>query len=204
MTQMGFLLELHEKLSCLPEDEIEERLTFYNEMIADRMEEGFSEEEAVASVGSVDEIASQIIADASLIKLVKAKMKPKKRYGAGVITLLILGFPLWFVILLMAFAVVLSLYIILWAVVLSLWAVEVSLWGAALFGVTAGLSAVSGGHLFTALVVFGIAVFAAGFSVFFFFGCLGAAKGSIFLTKKIVFAVKRSFIKRREHDAQEN
>ena len=68
MTQMRFLLELHERLSVLPEEEIEERLAFYNEMIADHMEEGLSEEEAVAAIGSVDEIASQIIADTSHYK----------------------------------------------------------------------------------------------------------------------------------------
>ena len=29
MTQMRFLLEMHERLSVLPEEEIEERLAFY-------------------------------------------------------------------------------------------------------------------------------------------------------------------------------
>ena len=57
MTKLKFLLSLHDKLSDLPQNEVEERLSFYSEMIEDRMEEGVSEEEAVSARGSVDEIA---------------------------------------------------------------------------------------------------------------------------------------------------
>ena len=55
----------------LPQGDVEERLTFYSEMIDDRMEEGISEEEAVCEIGSVDEIVSQIIADIPFTKLVR-------------------------------------------------------------------------------------------------------------------------------------
>ena len=60
MTKQEFLSRLREGLSGLPEDDIAERLTFYGEMIDDRIEDGLSEEEAVAEVGSVDDIAAQI------------------------------------------------------------------------------------------------------------------------------------------------
>ena len=76
MTKTEFVLELASKLSLLPWEEIEDRISFYVEMIDDRMEEGVSEEEAVAAIGSVDEIASQIIAEIPLAKLVKEKIKP--------------------------------------------------------------------------------------------------------------------------------
>ena len=45
MRKQEFLAQLRKALSGLPQDEIEERLTFYGEMIDDRMEEGLSEEE---------------------------------------------------------------------------------------------------------------------------------------------------------------
>ena len=61
MTKTEFVLELTSKLSLLPWEEVEDRISFYVEMIDDRMEDGLSEEEAVAAVGSVDEIAAQII-----------------------------------------------------------------------------------------------------------------------------------------------
>ena len=50
MTKIKFLLSLHDKLSGLPQDEVEERLNFYSEMIEDRIEEGFSEEDALKCV----------------------------------------------------------------------------------------------------------------------------------------------------------
>ena len=37
MKRLEFLLQLRERLSCLPQDDMEERLTFYNEMIDDLM-----------------------------------------------------------------------------------------------------------------------------------------------------------------------
>ena len=47
MNKEEFLSELRTKLSGLPQEDIEERISFYSEMIDDRMEDGISEEEAV-------------------------------------------------------------------------------------------------------------------------------------------------------------
>ena len=59
MTKLEFLSALGKGLSGLPQDEVEERLNFYSEMIDDRMEEGLPEEEAVAQIGAVDEIVDE-------------------------------------------------------------------------------------------------------------------------------------------------
>ena len=64
MNKQDFLKELSRALSGLPREDLEERLAFYSEMIDDRMEDGLSEEEAVADIGSIDEAASQIIESA--------------------------------------------------------------------------------------------------------------------------------------------
>lgn len=40
MSKQEFLAELRKALSGLPQGDIEDRLTFYSEMIDDRMEEG--------------------------------------------------------------------------------------------------------------------------------------------------------------------
>lgn len=56
MNKQEFLMRLREGLSGLPENDIEERLIFYSEMIDDRKEEGLSEEEAVREIGNIDEI----------------------------------------------------------------------------------------------------------------------------------------------------
>ena len=71
MNKEAFLMELRGALAGLPAEDIEERVAFYSEMIDDRMEEGVSEEEAVARTGQITEIVSQTIADTPFHKLVK-------------------------------------------------------------------------------------------------------------------------------------
>ena len=63
MLKQEFLVQLRKGLSCLPKQDMEERLTFYSEMIDDRMEEGLSEEDAVMAVGSIADIIAQITDD---------------------------------------------------------------------------------------------------------------------------------------------
>ena len=76
MNKQDFFAQLRKGLSGLPQDDIEERLTFYKEMIEDRMEEGFSEE-AVSAIGSVEDIVRQSIADIPLAKIAKERIRPK-------------------------------------------------------------------------------------------------------------------------------
>ena len=58
MDKAQFLDELKKRLAGLPQSDLEERLQFYGEMIDDRVEDGLTEAEAVAGIGSVDEIVS--------------------------------------------------------------------------------------------------------------------------------------------------
>ena len=73
MNKRQFINALKLKLQGLPQSEVEDRLSFYEEMIEDRVEEGVSEEEAIKSIGSVEEISSQILADIPFLKLLKEK-----------------------------------------------------------------------------------------------------------------------------------
>ena len=95
MNKQEFLDGLRKGLSGLPQADIEERLTFYGEMLDDRIEEGLSEEEAVAAAGSVNEIVRQTVADIPLAKIAKERIKPKRRLKAWETVLLALGSPIW-------------------------------------------------------------------------------------------------------------
>ena len=194
MNKQEFLERLRRGLRGLPQGDIEERLNFYAEMIDDRMEEGLSEAEAVAEIGGVDEVVSQILAETPLTKLVKEKIKPKSPVNPGVVVLLILGFPLWFPILAAVFAIVLAAYIVVWSVIISLWAVFVSLI-ASWFGVifSAVYNAVCGRPL-TALALLAIALVSAGAAILMFFICLAAARGVIWATKKIAIGLKHMLV----------
>ena len=95
MNKQEFLAELRRGLSGLPRDDIEERLSFYGEMLDDRMEEGLTEEEAVSAAGPVDEIVRQTVADIPLAKIAKERIRPKRRLRAWETVLLVLGSPVW-------------------------------------------------------------------------------------------------------------
>lgn len=194
MDKAEFLAGLTEKLSFLPWEEIEDRWDYYSEMIDDRMEEGLTEEAAVAELGAVEDIAAQIVADVPLSRLVKEKIKPKKRLGAWEIVLLVLGSPVWFPLLVSAFAVVLSLYITLWAVIVSFWAVFASLVLCVPACMVGGILFAALGKLPAGLAAIGAGVFCAGLAIFLFFGCKAATKGTAWLTKKMILGIKRSFV----------
>ena len=73
MTKAEFIEQLRKKLTEIPVCGIEERLDFFSEIIDDRIEEGFSEEQAVASIGSVDEVTMQILSEVPLGKIIQKK-----------------------------------------------------------------------------------------------------------------------------------
>lgn len=91
------------------------------------MEEGFSEEEAVSAIGSVEDIVRQSIADIPLAKIAKERIRPKGHLKVWEVILLTLGSPIWLSLSVAAAVVILALYILLWAVMISLWAIFGSL-----------------------------------------------------------------------------
>jgi uncharacterized membrane protein len=160
------------------------------------MEEGLAEDEAVAEVGSVADIAAQIIAEIPLAKITIDKIKPKKRLGAGTIVLLVLGSPIWLSLLIAAFAVVLSLYAALWAVIVSVWAVFASLAASFVGGVAAGCLFIVNGSVASGLAVLAACFVCAGLAIFTFYGCKAVTLGAVRLTRKAAVWIKKCFIKR--------
>ena len=65
MNKKEFLAALRAGLAGLPEADVQHWLDFYSEIIDDRMEEGMTESEAVADVGSVHTIVTQILSETS-------------------------------------------------------------------------------------------------------------------------------------------
>ena len=202
MTKNEFLNILHsrEELFGLPEEDIERSLSFYEELIDDRIEEGMSEEEAVAAVGDPREIAAQILSEIPLSKLVKEKMKPSRRLRAWEIVLLAVGSPIWLALLISAAAVVISLYAVLWSLVASVWAVGVALAGSFLLSIAALVLLCIQGSVGAGLVLLGLGVFCAGLAVFLWFGAIAATKGAWWLSKKFLLLVKCCFV-RKEKEA---
>ena len=198
MNKQEFLAELQKGLSGLPKDDIEERLTFYSEMIEDRMEEGLSEEEAVSAIGSTDEIVRQTVADTPLSKIAKERIRSNRRLKVWEIVLLSLGSPIWLSLGIAAAAVILSLYVSIWAVILSLWAVFASFVLSAVSGIPGCIIFALRGSFMSALTVLSAGITCAGLSILMFFGCKQITKGILLLTKKISLWIKNCFIKKEE------
>lgn len=198
MNKQDFLTILRKGLSGLPKDEIEERLSFYSEIIDDRMEEGLSEEDSIRDLGTTDEIISQIVSDIPLSKIVKEKIKPKKKLKTWETILLILGSPIWASLLIAAAAVIFSLYVASWALIISLWAVFASFSASFLGGIIGGIILALNGNISTGIALISAGIVFAGLCIFAFFGCKAATKGTLIFTKNIAFLIKNRFIKKEE------
>lgn len=61
MTKQGFISELKRRLSGLSKEDFEKAAEYYGEAIDDCMEEGLSEEEAIAAMGSLEEAVRTIL-----------------------------------------------------------------------------------------------------------------------------------------------
>lgn len=198
MTKLEFIETLREKLFFLPKEDLEERIAFYSEGIEDRIDDGFSETEAVSQMGEIDDIVKQIIDETPLTKIVKEKAKPDRTFKTWEIVLLILGFPLWFPLLVAAFTVILSLYVSLWSVIVSLWSVFASLVACAFCGILSGIYFIFSANMLSGVVMCAIGLICAGLSIFAFYGCKYVTKGSFILTKKIIFGIKKCFVGKGE------
>lgn len=66
MTRVQFLNDLYHHLYGMTQEQAEQHLTYYAEMLADRIEEGMSEEDAVASMEDVETIARRIMEEEGL------------------------------------------------------------------------------------------------------------------------------------------
>lgn len=194
MTKSEFLQQLREKMKGLPKTDIEDRVNFYIEMIDDRIEEGLSEEAAVRDIGNVDEIVTKQIDDTSLTKIVTEKVKPKRRLKAWEIVLIILGFPLWFPLLMFILTMLLVFYIIWWSAVIVLWSIEGSLIMSVFAAIVNMFAFTFRGELLSGFGYFGLSLLTAGLSIFLFMGCVAVTKATFQLMKKVTLKIKKSII----------
>ncbi len=194
MNKNEFLATLREHLSGLPEDDINKSIDFYGEMIDDRVEDGMSEAEAVADLGSVEDIISQILSEVSLPKLVKEKVKPKRELKTWEIVLLILGAPLWIPLLAAVILTALAIYLSVWSVIISLYAVDLAVAICGLVFVGLAVALLFDGQFAPCGILFGAGLVFMGLSILLFFGFNLVTKGILWVSKKVLIGIKGWFI----------
>ncbi|MGI6072917.1 MAG: DUF1700 domain-containing protein [Lachnospiraceae bacterium] len=194
MNKEVFLNELRKKLSGLPQEDIDERISFYREMIDDRIEDGIPEEDAIAEIGTVDSVKEQIMSEIPLAKLVKEKVKPKRSLKAWEIVLLVIGSPVWIPLIIVAVAIILVVYIIIWLAVVCVYAVELLLAILAIAGFAGIVIYLKAGNPAGALFSFGAGAACAGLTILFFFACIWLTKAVLKLTGRMFLGIKSSFV----------
>ena len=197
MKKIEFLRALGEALLFLPQQELDERLDFYSEMIDEAMEEGMSEEEATAHLGTWEEICAQIdefrTSEPQPIEAIKEEpakepknpipeKKPKKRISLPMwaVVLLILTSPVWGAIVLSlgiaVFAVIVALVVTGGALVIFLFAVVIALAAVGVVGIPAAVVLFFTGSIATGLLSLGGGLVCGGFAILGWFMCIAFAK----------------------------
>ncbi len=195
MNKQEFLSRLKDKLPA--NEDTQERLSFYSEMIDDRQEEGMSEEEAVAQIGSVESVLSQILSEIPLSKLVKERVKPKRALKAWEIVLIVLTSPVWISLLIAAFIIMISAYIVIWSLLISLWSIEVIFTFGSVYIAVYAVVFIAQSRFLQCTAYLGASAALVGISILMFFVCKGAFKAAIMLTKKVAEGTKLIFIRKK-------
>ena len=152
MNKLEFINLLGNRLSVLPPEDVKPILDYYMEAIADRMEDGMSEEDAIASLGSVDELAEKVLAEPLPHEVSAAPAPPpdvdvepaprqKRRLPLWAIVLLVIGSPVWLGIGLGIVGAAIGVYVAIWSVLLSLVVAGAAMILSGLIGAVAALFA---------------------------------------------------------------
>ena len=126
MNRKKFLRKLRRELRGLPKREIEASVSFFDETIAERMECGMSETEAVAALNSPEEAALRIIKELPAEAAVMAVRKSRIRRLINIV-MIVFASPIWLSLLIAIMALVISLAAVYASVVLMLFAAAAGL-----------------------------------------------------------------------------
>lgn len=200
MNKFEFLTLLRERLSGLPCEDIEKTLDYYSEMIDDRVEEGLTEDEAVAALGNLDTIVTQAFADSAAFnanarKEESAKEPPKRReLKPWMVVLIVLGAPVWVSLLVGAVSIAAGVVIAVGSAFISLYATAIAFIGASVGCIAGAFLFETGAEVMLAI---GVAMMLVGGGVLLLFATNWLLKCIIKPVKLICLKIKAFAAKRR-------
>lgn len=197
MKKQEYLDTLRKNLDGLPTQDIEHAVSYYAEMIDDRIEDGMSETEAVADIVSPEAAADETLRAIPLHKLVIERVKPKRALRVWEIILLALGSPIWVSLLICAVAVVFSIYAVLWSLVAVLYAVELSFAAGGVVGIFLFVLYLFSQSVPSALFLLGAGLALAGLVLPMHIAAIKATKGMVGIGKRIFLCIKCLFVGKR-------
>lgn len=197
MNRQEFLDDVKARLEGLSEEDITKALSFYEEAIDDRTDDGMTEEDAIKDIGTPEQIANEILLDTPITKLVKAKVNRKKQsIETWKIVMIILLFPIWVPLLISIIAVLFSIYVTLWSLVIALIATIVGLVIGGLAMIVMALTGLYTSGGLNTLGIIGMGVLGVGLGLALVIPIKWACIGLFRLMKAFVKWIKRIFIKK--------
>ena len=208
MTKEQFLSELQNRLSFLPSSEVAPFISYYREMIEDRMEEGMSETDAVAGLGDIGRIVEVIQYEMPVTSLVvssvrektsEAKAKAESRWpawGKGlVIALLIIGSPIWVSLLIAGLGLLVGLLAAKLAIIVAVAAVVLAMAVGSVAALVIGCA-----NLFSqpaaGIALIGAGLLGVGLTILAYLLAVIIIKGIIQLIKLLFHWLKGLFVKK--------
>ena len=181
MTKNEFLNILQKNLMNMSENERHHYTEYYSEIIDDSIEDGMSEQEAVASLGNIDGIMEQINTSGSVAT------SAKHRISVFGVIIFICASPIW-----LSFF---GIYIAIWAVLAALYAADFAMAISGLAGMAAFLFILS--NPASAFAVLGYSIFSVGLSII---ACIGLNRLDFYFIRftKWIFRSLKNFLTKEE------
>ena len=199
MLKEEFLSKLEKRLLGIPKEDLERTLDYYNEIISDKVEDGMSEEEAINSLGTFDEVVKNTLKDIPFKKLVKEKLQSNRKLKTWEIVLISATAIIWLPIAISLAAAFLSLYVGLWSGVIALGAGAVSCAATSLI-VIVGIIDLVTANVGSGLVLIGVGVASLGIAILLGILTIELSKIMVMVCKKIVLKIKSWFIRGEKNE----
>mgnify|MGYP000931831918 FL=1 len=201
MKKSEFLERLRREIRNLPYDEVEKTITYYEEIISDRMEDGASEEEAVASLGTPEAIARDLQANQPFSTIIKRKVEDYKERRSSentalVIVLLIVLFPFWFPVLMSGLGVLVGLFATIGGIIVAFWAASIAIGIGGIGLIIASAFGFATSYIPTGFFSIGSGIALIGLSIIAVIISIYATKGIIKLMGIIIHSIKKLFVRR--------
>ena len=191
MTKNEFLSALERQLASLPESDRKRSILYFDEIIADRMEEGLSEEEVLAEMESVEEIAKGILSDAAEEPAAPQNV-PRKVGGCPLwlaILLAVLAAPIWLPVAFSVAVTLVTIYMVPWILILTLFCVAIAFILGGLAGIVLALICSPVNGVYITMLAVGICIFLTGFGILLMFPSViltrWLARGTVWCCRKL-------------------
>lgn len=195
MNKQEFLAALARELEPLPREERERTLTYYGELIDDRLEDGQDEGEVIQSLGAPKAVAEELLGEEEQPQL------PNRGLRVWLVVLLVLGFPLWGSLLVAAAVVLLCVFLCLYIPAFVLGVLALSFLAGAVLGVAGTPFLIADTGLAAGLFQLGLAIGMLGLAALCALGFWYTGKATAKAGKALWRWLKRSVGKGRRRAA---